>query len=79
MEDHTLVKEQHYMTSAACLAQDLKYLLDNAPILPYLGSQIIIPVIGVDRFLLALQTIVQVWRVLVQPQASQSAPMETYS
>ena len=79
MEDPTLVKEPHYMKSAACLAQDLKFLLDNATILPYLGAQIIIPIIGVDCLLLALRTIVQVWPVLVQPQTTQSAPMETYS
>ena len=61
MEDPTLVKEQHYLKSAACLAQDLKPLLDNAPpILPFLGSQIIIPVVGVDCTLLALQTAVLV-------------------
>ncbi|KAL5510624.1 hypothetical protein EMCRGX_G006193 [Ephydatia muelleri] len=30
MEDPTLVKEQHYLNSAACIAQDLKPLLDNA-------------------------------------------------
>ena len=60
MEDPTLVKEQHYLKSAACIAQDLKPLLDNAPILPFLGSQIIIPVLGVDCTLLALQTAVLV-------------------
>ena len=60
MEDPTLVKEQHYLKSAACLAQDLKPLLDNAPFLPFLGSQIIIPVVGVDCTLLALQTAVLV-------------------
>ena len=60
MEDPTLVKGQHYLKSAACIAQDLKALLDNAPILPFLGSQIIIPVVGVDCLLLALRTPVQV-------------------
>ena len=60
MEDPTLVKEQLYLKSAACLAQDLKPLLDNAPILPFLGSQIITPVVGVDCTLLALQTAVLV-------------------
>ena len=51
MEDHTLVTKQHYMKSAACLAMDLKFLLENAPILPFRGSQILIPVIGVDCLL----------------------------
>ena len=60
MEDPTLVKEQHYLNSAACIAQDLKPLLDNVPIQPFLGSQIIIPVPGVDCTLLALQTAVLV-------------------
>ena len=61
MEDPTLVKEQHYLKSATCrLAQDLKPLLDNAPTLPFLGSQIIIPIVHVDCTLLALQTAVLV-------------------
>ena len=60
MEDPTLVKEQHYLKPATCLAMDLKPLLDNAPFLPFLGSLIIIPVVGVDCTLLALPTAVLV-------------------